>query len=850
MKKILLFIVAFLAMSFMASGGPATRNPIRMTQPDGSTITLRLHGDEYYSWYTSEDGKTVYERGEDRWWRPAKKKLTRNVTLGAHMGYWGENGYGFGNRHIPVLLVEFSDLSFQEGAADYWTRALNQQGFSDNQQYGSVRDYYIDASYGQFTPEFDVFGPIKLERSHLDHISGDSYKHFYLAATMIQEAMEQLDPTVDFSIYDYDNDGVIDTVCMIFAGMGQADGGGPDTIWPHKWDIRNYYTLPKKSFDGKAAGIYCCQGELKIEDWLYSFADIGTFCHEFGHTIGLPDLYDVGGSDDGGEAITPSFWSLMASGSNLKIPPRMSLFERYLMGYIKELEPLGTQGTQIIPSIDAGKAYILPASSKDEYFLFEVRNNTGWNKMLPSGMLIYHVDASKNKVHDTTAADIWNLNGINSYGDHPCYYILSPTDWGRGSWSYWTFPTTSFMPGSYNVTEYTLTDWSGLALFGLGDIQYDSALDQASFTVSVQGQYIAGFVTGPDGKPCRDASVFLSSGSTTKAAGFRGQSLSIKAAQQEAIAQTTTDATGRFSIQVDNTFPEDLIVSVYAKDCIPARSEVKGHSASLEINLESVYIEPAPSSFKKGTGKLEQVWGFGAGASYTVAQKFSANDLKDIAGKLLTRMRFAYYPPCDELWVFADIGKNKRAMVQKLENTSDVIHEVVLSKPLVIPQGEDIYIGYMIKNAHADYPVITDSGPYMSGGFLLYDQFSTTTPGGEKWSEPIYDWGVECGNVAITYVVEDYVQIDPRATLADFGISYIEVPSGQIHAGDIIPLKLVKSPTGEIDRLQWYVDGESVDGDSVQLSAGEHIIRVQILYRNYTGSGLESDTVELSITVN
>ena len=134
MKKIVTVLI-FFAIALAAMGGPAIPTPIKMAQPDGSTITLRLHGDEYYNWYTSEDGKTVYERGEDLWWRPSSGiKPRRTATPRIKQGSWGENGNGIGNKHIPVLLVEFSDKPFREGAYEYFRRALNEPGFSDNGQ--------------------------------------------------------------------------------------------------------------------------------------------------------------------------------------------------------------------------------------------------------------------------------------------------------------------------------------------------------------------------------------------------------------------------------------------------------------------------------------------------------------------------------------------------------------------------------------------------------------------------------------------------------------------------------------------------------------------------------------------
>ena len=653
MKKISV-ILALMCLAYVVSAGPATPFPVKMAQPDGSFITLRIHGDEYYNWYTSEDGKTVYERGEDLWWRPSSGiKPRRTATPRIKQGSWGENGNGMGNKHIPVLLVEFSDKPFREGAYEYFRRALNEPGFSDNGQYGSVHDYYIDASYGLFNPEFDVMGPVRVSFKSTDKFDSEETGNNVLARKIIFEAMEKLDPTVDFSIYDYDNDGYLDTVALIFPGVGQEEGGGPDAIWSHM----SFLTYSgQKSFDGKMGGMYFCSPEMSND--LSSFHRIGTFCHEFGHTLGLPDLYDTNYGEDGA-ADQPSYWNLMAAGNHLPVPPRLSTFERYLLGYINSLSSIEGEGLQTIPGLDQRKGYILPASAGGEYFLFEVRNSYGWDSCVPSGLLIYHVDTSQNLVHGMTASSLWFSNGINSYGDHPCYYILNSE--GNDNWSSWCI---NFDP------DYTLTAWSGEPSYRLLNIQYDKAFNQATFDVKFVGQHISGYVYDKDGNPINGAVLKLTSASSQGS---------------EDLATTTTMSGGYYSFYPDESMPEDLVITAFGRDCIPQEAHIHSHYLIKDFTLESVYK--------------------------------------------------------DSFW------------------------------------------------------------------------------------------------------------IDSRATLADFGISYIQAPSGQLHAGDSFPLKLVKSAIGEIDALHWYMDDNEIIEDSVMVSSGRHTVKAVIDYKNYYGDGLESDTVELVINV-
>lgn len=651
MKKISV-IVLLICLAYVASAGPATPFPVKMKQPDGSFITLRLHGDEHCNWYTSEDGKTVYERGEDLWWRPSSgNKARRKAKSRINQSGLSVNGNGEGNRRVPVLLVEFSDKSFREGAYDYFSRALNEPGFSDNGQYGSVRDYYIEASYGLYTPQFDVMGPVKVSRKSTDKFGSDDTGNNALARQIILDALEKLDPTVDFSVYDCDNDGYLDSVALIFPGVGQEEGGGPDAIWSHM----SFLNFPN-TFDGKMAGKYFCSPEMS-NDWS-SFRTIGTFCHEFGHILGLPDLYDVN-YDENGSAPHPSFWNLMAAGNHLPIPPRLSTYERYLLGYINSLNSIEGEGFQTIPGLDQGKGFILPASSGGEFFLFEVRNTYGWDSGVPSGLLIYHIDTSQNLVHGYTASSLWVNRQINIYGDHPCYYILNSE--GNDNWSSWCINSEP---------EYTLAEWSGEPSYRLLDVKYDGALNQATFDVKFVGRHISGYVYNKEGKPINGAVVnLLSAGSEAR----------------EVLATTTTRSGGYYSFYPDESTPEDLIIAATGRDCISQEAQIHGHYLIKDFTLDSVYL--------------------------------------------------------DSSW------------------------------------------------------------------------------------------------------------IDSRATLADFGISYIQAPTGQLHSGDSFPLKLVKSPVGEIETLHWYMDGNEVTEDSVVVSSGRHTIQVTIDYNNIYGDGLESDTVELVINV-
>ena len=175
-------------------------------------------------------------------------------------------------------------------------------------------DYYHDQSYGKFNLVFDVVGPVNLDKSFVYY--GRNFGEDDLnAPEMIIECCQAVDDEVDFSEYDWDGDGVVEEVFVLYAGYGEATSGGANTIWPHMWslsDASNYNNNVPKEFilDGVFIDIYACSNEL------YSYAGttemgLGVICHEFSHCLGFPDLYDTSyggnfGMDD---------WDILDGGS-------------------------------------------------------------------------------------------------------------------------------------------------------------------------------------------------------------------------------------------------------------------------------------------------------------------------------------------------------------------------------------------------------------------------------------------------------------------------------------------------------------------------------------------------------
>lgn len=486
MNRILTAGMALFLLSSIPAGAIPS-NPILRTEtlPDGSEINVRLLGDEFHHIYQSEDGLPL-AKGEDGFFyyltvdsegnpvssgiRPGKagvsffNKYDKDAVYKALNEEWKLNiaakkikTRAPGTSTFPskgdirgiVVLVEYQDVKFTtKDVNKAFDRLLNEPGYSDNDATGSVYDWFTDNSKGQFNPVFDVYGPLTLdhEMAYYGRNSGnvnDENAHY-----MTIEACRQLDKDVDFRIYDCDNDGYIDNVYVFYAGYGEPDGGTAESVWPHSWDIG---TFTNEVFDGVKLDHYACSNELDGKSVLTS---IGVFCHEFGHVLGLPDLYSTVYND----AFTPGDWDVMGSGSynnNSRTPPLYSSYERYYLGWLTPRE-LTEKGEDIClkPMIE-NEACIINTERSGEYYLFENRQKEGWDAYLPyHGMLVWHIDFDIN---------YWAANVVNNDPEHQRIDIVE----ADGTQSLASV-TGDVFPGARRVTSFTddtrpnMLSWNGV----------------------------------------------------------------------------------------------------------------------------------------------------------------------------------------------------------------------------------------------------------------------------------------------------------------------------------------------------------------------------------------------------
>lgn len=507
------FLTLLLLSTLSLMAVPAHRGVAQVRQPDGTSVTLQLHGDEWMHFHTTVDGYSVvknqhghyvYARLNDgrleptqymahdaahrspselRWLEGVQKyqvpalsdyslklKTNEQNRRAATLNKRRAAKYDYKNFRGLVILVEFNDRSFSRSdSKEVFDDMFNMpyyRGYDDSKFgkfTGSVRDYFVDNSMGLFEPHFDVIGPIRVSYSQYEPFKIDSINKINY------DALTKADKTVDFRNYDTDHDGIVDMVYFVYAGLGSNYIGNDERLlWPHASFI--IYNDDYVSFDNVYLGYYACSTELCGSESFNIIDGIGTACHEFSHVLGLPDLYDADYEKSGGYSHCPDEWSLMAGGSyenNARTPVGYSLFERYATGFATP-EVITAEGNMRLNPLPLfNKGYRINTEVEKEFFLLENRQPSlfKWDAYLPGhGLLVYRVDSTNNVM--------WEANMVNVNPRHNYFVMIRA---GNDSGATASDP----FPGSKNVTDLdhftkpaNLRTWAGKkAQWGIYNIQ-------------------------------------------------------------------------------------------------------------------------------------------------------------------------------------------------------------------------------------------------------------------------------------------------------------------------------------------------------------------------------------------
>ena len=488
---IALAFLTFVGVTLFAS--PAYRFKKMVKQSDGTTITVIKAGHEHFSYYMTEDGVPVvrHSDGDYHYAMVSRKgvlestghiahnRLMRNVaeqTLSENyktnfMERLEESALSqrysigtiddvsvksIGSPRIPILLVQFSDVKFANFdtltfACDipFFEKHFNASNYTDEGGSGSVRDYFIAQSDSLFQPSFDILGPVTLENP-MSYYGGNSQGEDSCDTKMVQHACSlAVRQGIDFTPYMIKKN-TIPFIGVIYAGYGEQASDFEDAIWA-KYKSKLYYSVN----DSRNNQTITFESAL-VTNEIADYGDginpdgIGTFCHEFSHALGLPDMYCSGFGLD--------YWDLMDYGqfwSNGTKPVGYSAYERHFMGWLP-LDTLSFEKQKVSIAPLAGptgtRAYYIANrndATGNEYYILENRQRSPWySEVFGYGMLVTHIDYDRAK---------WIDNKVNTTLSHPRISIipadnvLTPSSKAEDASSYQGDP----YPGLTNNTSLT-----------------------------------------------------------------------------------------------------------------------------------------------------------------------------------------------------------------------------------------------------------------------------------------------------------------------------------------------------------------------------------------------------------
>ena len=419
MKRILLSISAVLAaiaIQAMPVKPGIWRN---ITLADGTVVKAELVGDEHLTYWRTADGacyrqtpsagvfsKVELSALQSEYDAVVAQKAAREKAIlesaRTSMPVKKVEGSKFqGKKKCLVILANFADTKFKpEHTLDLYKQIINGENYSDETLgfKGSVRDYFKAQSGGQFEIDFDVVGPVDLPKGYAGYGKNDASGRDQAALVypMVEDAVNLAkDQVTDWKQYDWDGDGLVEEVFVLYAGHGQATyPQDPDLVWPHKSAID-----PMTVADGVKVSVYACSSELGATE---AIDGIGAFCHEFSHCMGLKDHYDINGRGYG-----TGFWDIMCFGcynGNTFLPAEYNSYEKMFCGWkepiVLNAEPQKIEGMKALAA--GGDTYIFyNDGNENEYYMLENRQKTGWDAALPGeGLIVLHVDYSKGAWED------------------------------------------------------------------------------------------------------------------------------------------------------------------------------------------------------------------------------------------------------------------------------------------------------------------------------------------------------------------------------------------------------------------------------------------------------------------
>lgn len=429
MKKTLVLIIAAFLSVIETFATQAYPHLISFTQPNKSTLSIYIKGDEKINWIESEDGYSLLH-DDDGYLVYAIQDKNGNMipsTIIAHdkkyrtagedsilakipkylrytddqirdlLSLWEiledqksqkSNITTTGEVKLLLILMQFTDKQFTRTTQEI-RKLFNQANYTAGGLTGSVHDYYYSNSYGKLSLEFDIAGPYTTQNAtaYYGNRGTNGYQAF------AREAVNAAAADVDYSDYDNNGDGVMDGLHILFAGHGEEASGNAAHIWSHK------STLSNLVHDGIAITTYSCSPELRNTST--QLTHIGVICHELGHVFGAPDFYDIDYDGSGGQYPGTGEWDLMGSGNwndNGKTPAHHNPYTKIFIYEWADVIDLDTTACSVVmegSSISESSFYRYYTTTPNEFFLLENRQLRNFDSRVPGrGLIIYHVHPS------------------------------------------------------------------------------------------------------------------------------------------------------------------------------------------------------------------------------------------------------------------------------------------------------------------------------------------------------------------------------------------------------------------------------------------------------------------------
>lgn len=486
----LLWVLPFIwVVPSLAYGVGANPNPISVIQPDGSTIQIRVRGDEWNRWTSTLDGyhivknsRGVFEYAETQsnglpkasgikvsnmgartasektWLAGRPQKMLGSVSAASlqKKAFVQENLARYkvrqaeasvqGNYKLLVILANFSDTQTSYGQSDF-NDLMNKTNYNGT---GSFRDFYLENSGGLLDVSSTVTAWVKVPQTHDYYGPDERWGEFAYQA--IKAAYNS---GVDLSQFDNDGDGEVEAIAVFHQGKGQEATASTKDIWSHSWSLRYAgYSATQRTFGNVKVDNYIVQAELNGNS--SNLSTIGVVAHEFGHALGAYDFYDTDYEESDADNDGTGYWDLMASGAyngspSGSKPAHHNAYTKVQLGWVQSELLSEPKHVELQPVISARKVLRINTTTDNEYFLLENRKKTGFDSYLfGEGMLVYHVD-------DNYIAAYGDENALNATPHQAMYIKAANLDVNSSGCP---FPGTSNAIAFHDETNPSSMSWA------------------------------------------------------------------------------------------------------------------------------------------------------------------------------------------------------------------------------------------------------------------------------------------------------------------------------------------------------------------------------------------------------